>query len=307
MRVFITGGQGMVGRNLLEQRAVASWTLCSPSRADLNLSNYQAVLDAIADFQPDIVLHMAGKVGGIQANTDDPVGFLTDNLDIGRNVVMASHAAGVGRLLNIASSSVYPRLAENPLSEDQIMSGPLDPGNEGYALAKIMVMKLCEFVSRQYSRRAYKTLLPSNLYGRYDHYRAAFPHLIPAVIRRIHDAKQAGAQTVELWGDGSARREFMYAGDLADALIQAVDRFDALPAVMNIGVGRDHSVLDYNEAIAKVVGWGGKFTFDLSKPTGTKQRLVDISRQTSWGWQPATSLIDGLTASYAYFLQESST
>jgi GDP-L-fucose synthase len=305
MRVFITGGQGMVGHNLQEHAAVASWSIFAPSRREVDLADYGAVIRAIRDFQPDIVLHIAGKVGGIQANSADPVGFLTANVDIGRNVVMASHEAGVGRLLNIASSSVYPREAENPLREEQIMSGSLDEGNEGYALAKIMIMKLCEFVSRQYPDRAYKTLLPCNLYGRHDHYLGAAPHLIPAVIRRIHDAKLAGAQTVELWGDGSARREFMYAGDLADGLVKSVDQFDTLPTLMNIGVGQDYSVLNYNRAIAKVVGWDGQFTFDLSKPTGTKQRLVDISRQTQWGWQPAHSLVDGLAASYAYFLQES--
>ncbi|MEJ7926481.1 GDP-L-fucose synthase [Sphingobium sp. AN641] len=304
MRIFLTGGQGMVGRNLQEHGAASGWTLCAPSRAELDLTDYQAVLGMLADFRPDIVIHGAAKVGGIQANSDDPVGFLTGNIDIGRNVVMASHAAGVERLLNIASSSVYPREAPNPLREEQIMTGLLDPGNEGYALAKIMILKLCQFVSRQYSGRAYKTLLPCNLYGRHDHYHGASPHLIPAVMRRIHDAKLAGALTVELWGDGSARREFMYAGDLADGLTQAVAWFDTLPPLMNMGVGHDYSVLDYNQAIAQVVGWDGAFTFDLSKPTGTKQRLVDVSSQTTWGWQPATSLMDGLAASYAYFLQE---
>jgi GDP-L-fucose synthase len=211
----------------------------------------------------------------------------------------------VGQVLNLGSSCIYPREAPNPLREDQLLTGPLEPTNEGYALGKIIAMKLCEYINRQHPGRAYKTMIPCNLYGRHDHYEGQGSHMVPAVIRKMHDAREAGAPTVELWGDGSARREFMYAGDLADAMVRAIGAFDTVPDVMNIGLGHDYSVLDYYHAVAKVVGWQGEFRFDLTKPTGMQQKLVDVTRQTQWGWQPAHSLVDGLAASYAYFLQES--
>lgn len=304
MRVLITGGRGMVGRNILEHPGLADWTIAAPARAELDLADYTAVEAYVAAFNPDMIVHAAGKVGGIQANINNPVEFLVSNLDIGRNVIMVAHATGVKRLLNLGSSCIYPREAPNPLREEQLLTGPLEPTNEGYALAKIAAMKLCEYINRQHPDFSYKTMIPCNLYGRHDHYEGIGSHLIPAVIRKIHDAKVAGDAIVELWGDGSARREFMYAGDLADAIVRGVADFDALPYIMNVGLGHDYSVLDYYKAIAEVVGWSGTFTFDLTKPTGMKQKLVDVSRQAGWGWQAPTSLHDGIARSYAFFLSE---
>ncbi len=301
MKVFLTGGRGMVGRAVQDDPAAAGHSIVAPSSAELDLTDRAAVMAAVAAEKPDLVIHAAGRVGGIQANMAHKAGFLTDNLDMGVNIVKAASAAGVPKLINLGSSCMYPHDAPNPLSEDSLGKGELEPTNEGYGLAKLAVARLCAFVSEEQPTLSYKTLMPCNLYGLHDKFDPKVSHLVPAIIRKVHEAKVSGAETVEIWGDGTARREFMFAGDLADGIWYAVDRFDDLPGFMNIGLGHDHSVTDYYTEAARVIGWDGQFTHDLTKPTGMKQKLVSIARQEAFGWTPKTSLAEGIALTYAYF------
>ena len=252
--------------------------------------------------KPDLVIHAAGRVGGIQANMSDPAAFLADNMDMGFNIVRAVQSAGVARLLNLGSSCMYPHDAPNPLHEDSLGKGELEPTNEGYGLAKLAVARLCDFVSHSGSF-SYKTLIPCNLYGLHDKFDPKVSHLLPAIIRKVHEAKRAKAESVEIWGDGTARREFMFSGDLAAGIWQAVEQFEKLPTCMNIGLGHDFSINDYYAEVAKVIGWEGAFTHDLSRPTGMKQKLLAVDRQIAFGWSPETSLQDGIAQTYAHFLE----
>lgn len=301
MKVFLTGGRGMVGRAVQDHAAAAGHEIIAPTSAEMDLTNRAAVMDAVAEARPDMVIHAAGRVGGIQANMAHKAGFLTDNMDMGLNIVLAAQKASVPQLINLGSSCMYPHDAPNPLREESLGKGELEPTNEGYGLAKLAVARLCAFVSEENPGLSYKTLMPCNLYGLYDKFDPARSHLVPAIIRKIHEAKASGSDSVEIWGDGTARREFMFAGDLADAIWAGAAQFDALPGFMNVGLGQDHSINDYYTEAAQVIGWEGAFTHDLSKPTGMKQKLVAIDRQTAFGWTPQVSLKDGLARTYAHF------
>ncbi|WP_373473236.1 GDP-L-fucose synthase family protein [Sphingorhabdus lacus] len=303
MRILLTGGSGMVGRNFLDHPKVDLFEVFAPSSKELNLLDITAVKNWLAEYRPDLVIHAAGRVGGIQANVKDPAGFLLDNLDMGRNIVAAANQAGISKLINLGSSCMYPKSAENPLREHMILSGDLEPTNEGYALAKIAVSRLCEYYTQQSSRCSYKTLIPCNIYGRFDSFSSEKSHLLPAIIRKIDHAKSNGLTQVEIWGDGQAKREFMYAGDLADALVQAVMRFDQLPQNMNIGLGFDHSINAYYQAVAAVLDYKGEFVHDLNRPVGMARKLVAIDKQKSWGWQAKTDLSTGIRLSYEYYLE----
>ncbi|WP_310104781.1 NAD-dependent epimerase/dehydratase family protein [Sphingomonas sp. BE138] len=303
-RVWITGGNGMVGRNLREHARARSWEVLCPPRSELDLADDGAVARFVRDHRPDLVIHAAGQVGGIQANIADPVGFLVHNLDIGRNVIMAAFEAEVPALLNLASSCMYPRNRDHALRESDIMTGELEPTNEGYALAKIVATRLCDYIVRVRPSAAYRTLIPCNLYGRHDKFDPAASHLVPAIIAKVDKAMRDGEDEVEIWGDGSARREFMYAADLADAVWRAAEDPAALPQMMNVGVGDDHSILDYYRAVAEVLGWAGRFRFDLDRPVGMQRKLSDVSRQRAWGWSPPTSLRHGIAATIRFYQQQ---
>lgn len=303
-RILLTGGRGMVGRNILEHPLAGQWEFIAPSSYELDLTNFAAARRLIEDVKPDAVIHSAGRVGGIQANMAHPVDFLVTNVDLGRNVILAAREAGVSKLLNLASSCMYPRNAANPLGEDLILKGELEPTNEGYAIAKIFATRLCQYISRENPSLQYKTMIPCNLYGRYDKFSPAHSHLIPAIIHKVHQAKQLGHATVEIWGDGTARREFMYAGDLADAVLRGIADFEQVPEMLNIGLGHDCSINEYYAVTAEVIGWRGDFVHDTAKPIGMKQKMVDIDRQRNWGWMPTTSLYEGIQKTYEYYLQE---
>jgi len=303
MRIFLTGGAGMVGTNIREHAAAAGHEFFAPDIAELDLSDYGAVEAYLRRVKPDFVIHAAGRVGGIQANMANPVAFLLENLDMGRNVVWAARQCGVKRLLNLGSSCMYPRNAPNPLREEMVLQGELEPTNEGYALAKTVVSRLCSYISRENPEYSYKTLIPCNLYGRWDKFAPEHSHMIPAVIRKLHLAVKRGEKSVDIWGDGKARREFMYAGDIADCVHRALTHFGTLPELMNVGLGEDHSIDDYYRAVAEVVGYKGAFVHDTTKPAGMVRKLVDISRQKAWGWTAKTSLKEGIAASYEFFKQ----
>lgn len=302
MRILLTGGTGMVGRNLLEHPAAAGVEILSPGRDALDLMDGGAVEAYITAARPDLIIHAAGTVGGIGANIAAPVRFLADNLAMGTNVILGARKAGVERLLNIGSSCMYPREAANPLKEDAILTGALEPTNEGYALAKIACARLCRYIHDEDARFLYRTVIPCNLYGRHDKFDPKKAHMIPAVIAKIQDAIDRGADMVEIWGDGEARREFMYAGDLADFIFAAIERFDALPQDMNVGIGRDHSINDYYREIARVLGYRGGFSHDLGKPAGMRRKLVDIEKLTAFGWRATTGLEDGIRATLDFYL-----
>lgn len=304
MRIFLTGGNGMVGRNLLAHSAASKHEIFAPTSKELDLRCYQSVESYLGNIQPDLVVHAAGKVGGIQTNIREPVHFLLDNLDVGRNIVWASRNTGVRKLINLGSSCMYPRNAPNPLTENLILSGELEPTNEGYALAKIVVARLCEYIGRESAEYRYKTLIPCNIYGSYDKFDPLHSHMVPAIIRKLHLAKLQKLPSVDIWGDGTARREFMYAGDLSDCIWRGVECFDSLPPIMNVGLGYDRTVNEYYRVAAAVVGYSGLFEHDLSKPVGMARKLVSIERSREWGWTAETSLHDGLAKTYEFFLRE---
>ncbi|SIQ49616.1 GDP-L-fucose synthase [Paracoccus thiocyanatus] len=302
-RLFVTGGQGMVGRNLRAHPGIAAWQVLAPPRAELDLRDARALRDWLARHRPDAVVHAAGVVGGIQANMAEPLRYLAENARIGLNLVTACRDAGVPVLINLSSSCVYPRDLGRDLAEEQILSGALEPSNEGYALAKIMAMRLVEYACREDRALQWRTLIPCNLYGPHDKFDPRRAHLLPAVIHKIHRARVEGHETVEIWGDGTARREFMYAGDLADAILRALADPSALPAVMNVGPGVDHTINEYYDVVAAVVGWQGRFAHDLGKPVGMRRKLLSVARQTAWGWAPRTGLHEGIAATYAWYLE----
>lgn len=304
IRILLTGGGGMVGRNLLEHPGIGEFEMLAPRSSELDLRNFIAVQSYMQKHQPDMVIHAAGKVGGIQANMREPVGFLLDNLDMGRNIVWAAHQTGIKRLINLGSSCMYPRNHSEPLSEEMVLKGELEPTNEGYALAKVVTARLCEYIMREDASYQYKTLIPCNIYGRHDKFDPVHSHLVPAIIHKVYLAKQTGQKSVEIWGDGTARREFMYGGDLADAIVSAIKKFDTLPVCMNVGLGHDHTINEYYEAVAIVMGYTGSFTHDLSKPVGMARKLVSIEKQQAWGWSAQHDLRSGIENTYSYYLKE---
>ncbi len=301
-RVLLTGGSGMVGKNLLAHERPDNFEFIAPDSSKLNLLNFDQTEAFLKREKPDIIVHAAGVVGGIQANIASPVRFLTDNWNMGSNLITAARSAGVPQLLNIGSSCMYPKDQDTPLKEAQVLSASLEPTNEGYALAKCAVARLCEYIVRETPEFQYKTIIPCNLYGRFDKFDPAVSHLVPSVIRKIHQATLAKNKTVEIWGTGEARREFMFAEDLADAIVFFLGKFEKLPTVANVGVGKDFTINEYYEITSNVIGFSGKFTHDLTKPVGMKRKLLDVSLQSEMGWKPKTSLNDGIRQTYEYFL-----
>lgn len=304
MKILLTGSSGMVGKNILSHEKCANNIWLTPSHSELDLTNSSKVFDYVKDNKPDFVIHAAGLVGGISANMKNQYSFLTKNLSMGMNLLDASINIGIPRLINLSSSCAYPIDAENPLKEESLLTGRLEPTNEGYSLAKISVQRMCEFISTQKKEFQYKTLIPCNLYGKWDNFNPESSHMIPGVINRIHIAKISKSPEIQIWGDGTARREFMFASDLSDLIHKAIEDFSKLPLSMNIGLGTDFSIVDYYEKIRDVVGYNLKFSFDLDKPVGMKKKQVSIDRQLNFGWKPKYSLENGLKETYQYYLKE---
>lgn len=303
MRVLLTGASGMVGHNLLEHPLASNYEFLTPTSSELNLLDFTSTEHYLKRYTPDLIIHAAGRVGGIQANIQNPVRFLLENLDMGRNLVWAAFQTGTKRLINLGSSCMYPRNATHMLKEEDVLQGELEPTNEGYALAKVTVARLCQYISRENPEFYYKTIIPCNLYGRWDKFNPEHSHLIPAVIHKIFQAKKDDIGKIEIWGDGTVRREFMYAGDLADFLIKAIEDFSSMPFMINAGLGYDFTINEYYQMIADIVGYSGQFVHDLSKPVGMQRKLVDVSLQKEWGWAPKISLQDGLEKTYRFYLE----
>ncbi|MFL2980892.1 MAG: NAD-dependent epimerase/dehydratase family protein [Methylophilaceae bacterium] len=302
--ILLTGASGMVGRNLLEHKDIKSFNILTPSSTDLNLCDCDKLEKYLLKNKPEMIIHAAGKIGGIQANLREPVSFLVDNLDMGRNIVMGAYKTGVKELINIGTSCMYPANISEPLTEDMLFSGKLEETNEGYAISKLATTRLCEYVSNEDSSFSYKTIIPCNLYGKFDKFTVDYSHLVAAIINKIHQAKETNINEVEVWGDGLARREFMYAGDLADAIIWSIKNFNKLPKYMNIGLGVDMTINEYYKEAAKVIGFTGNFKHDETKPVGMVRKLVNTDIQAKLGWSPSTSLEVGLQKTYEFYLKE---
>jgi len=301
--IYLSGGSGMVGRNIIDHIQSQDYKILTPKRSELNLLKYEDVKNFLNQNKPDLVLHAAGVVGGIEANIDNPVKFLVENTQIGINILTASKETKIKSFINLGSSCMYPRNSNNPLSEEQILSGKLEPTNEGYALAKIGTTKLCEYINSEDNSYLYKTIIPCNLYGKYDNFNNNSSHMIPAVIKKIHEAKKKNLQFVEIWGDGIARREFMYASDLTDFIYFAIKNFNKMPQNINVGIGKDYSINDYYKKIASIIGFKGEFKNNLSKPIGMKKKLISNQKLKEFGWKHKTSLEDGIKKTYEYFLK----
>jgi len=304
MKILLTGANGMVGKNILRLSRKTQHQFLAPSSSELNLLDSHSVNEFLQNEKPDMVIHCAGVVGGIQANIAEPVKFLVDNTQMGINIITGALKANVPNFINLSSSCMYPRGAQNPLSEELILTGELEPTNEGYALAKITSTRLCEYISNTHTSLSYKTVIPCNLYGYYDKFDPKHSHMIPAVIRKIHEAVINKSSNIDIWGDGEARREFMFAEDLADFIIFAIDKLDKMPQNINVGLGTDYTINEYYKVIAEVVGFKGEFIHDLSKPVGMKQKLIDDKKLAEFGWRHKTPLKEGVLKTYKHYLRE---
>lgn len=304
--VWVTGSTGMLGSALIRSYASLrpSVEVLAPSSAQLDLTQADSVMSFARRNRPDIVVHAAAKVGGIAANVADPVGFMTANMNINNNVILAARAAGVPALLNIGSSSIYPQGESDGLRESDVMTGQLDDSNAGYAFAKLAADQLCNLISIA-DGLSYRTLVLSNMYGPHDNFAPERSHLIASIISKTWSALITGSPVIEIWGDGSARREFSFSLDVADWLVCAseLEFVQRLPPRLNLGVGVDFSVGDYYRTVASLMGFEGEFVLDRSKPSGVARRLMDSSLARGYGWDPQTTLEDGLRATIDYFTE----
>ena len=300
-RVFVAGHRGMVGSALVRRLVREGFDdLVLRTRAELDLADAGAVRAFFQAERPEYVFLAAARVGGILANDTCPVEFLRDNLAIELSVIPAAHEAGVRRLLFLGSSCVYPRLAPQPLREEYLLTGPLEPTNEWYAVAKIAGIKLCQAYRRQHGAEFF-SVMPTNLYGPGDDFDLAKSHVLPALIRRFHEAKQAGASSVLLWGSGTPRREFLHVDDLADACLHIM-RVPDPPDLLNIGVGDDLTIAELAALVADIVGFRGTIDYDRTRPDGTPRKLLDVTRLQALGWQARIALRAGIEETYAWYL-----
>ena len=300
--VYLAGHRGLVGSALLRDLQKHGYrNLIVRTHDELDLRNTEKVREFFAANRPDAVVVAAARVGGIMANNDLPVEFLLENLQIQNNLISASFDFGVKKLLFLGSSCIYPKLAAQPIREEALLTGPLEPTNEAYAIAKIAGIKLCHAYARQYGAN-FISAMPTNLYGPGDNFDLQTSHVLPALIRKMHEAKMQNRREVVIWGTGTPRREFLHTYDLADALRFLLENYDS-PQIINVGCGYDITIRELALLIAKVVGIDAELVFDTSKPDGTPQKLLDISRLRQLGWQPRITLEDGVRDAYQWFLR----
>ena len=300
--VFVAGHRGMVGAALVRRLAQEDVELLTAGRSELDLRDQVAVTRWFAGNRPQAVFLAAAKVGGIVANDTLRGEFLYDNLLIAANVIHAAHANGAEKLMFLGSSCIYPRLAPQPLREDSMLTGPLEPTNEPYAIAKIAGIKMVETYRSQYGAD-FINVMPTNLYGPGDNYHPEYSHVVAALIRRFHEAKASGAPDVVVWGTGTPRREFLYVDDLADACIHLMKTYSS-GELVNIGTGEDITIAEFARVVAAIVGYTGEIRFDPSRPDGTPRKWLDVSRLARLGWRARTSLEDGIKLAYAAYLKE---
>jgi GDP-L-fucose synthase len=302
MKVYIAGSTGMVGRSLVKRfKRDTSFEVCTTNSKDLDLRNKSDVMDFFIDIKPDVVVDAAAKVGGIYANSIQPVDFLVDNLTIQNNLMTAAHQIGCSRFIFLSSSCVYPKFANQPIKESYLLTGELEKTNQAYAIAKIAGMKLIESFQSQFDRKWF-SVMPTNLYGEFDNFSKESSHVLPAMIRKFHEAK-INNESVTLWGDGSPLREFLHVEDLADAILLLLNRYKENEPV-NIGVGEDLSIMDLSNLIKDVVGFTGEVYWDPTKPNGTPRKLLDVSKLKDLGWEPKIDLVQGITTTYKWFVSK---
>jgi len=301
-KVYVAGHRGLVGSALVRAlEAAGAGEIVGWTSAELDLRDRDAAIDAINDAQPDVVIDAAARVGGIMANSTYPVDFLKDNMLIQTNVMDAAHAANVERFLFLGSSCIYPRHATQPIRESSLMTGPLEPTNQAYAMAKIAGIYYIEAFRTQYNRH-WISAMPTNLYGPRDNFNLETSHVLPAFIRRFHEAKASGADKVTVWGTGAPRREFLHVDDLAQACLMLLQKYDSAETI-NIGWGDDLPIKDLAETVADVIGFEGSIEWDTSKPDGMPRKLLDTSRINALGWYPSITLRDGVASTYQWYLE----
>lgn len=314
-KIYLAGHRGMVGGAILRQlQARGKTNIVTRAHSELDLTDQVAVRAFMQAERPDVVILAAAKVGGILANNTYPAEFIYENLMIEANVIHQAYAAGVTRLLQLGSSCIYPRAVPQPMREDALLTGVLEPTNEPYAIAKIAGIKLCESYNRQYGTD-YRSIMPTNLYGPGDNFHPENSHVLPALIRRFHEAAQAGAEEVTIWGSGTPRREFLHVDDMAAASLFVLDLPKAvyeahtrpMRSHINVGSGTDISILELAQKVAAITGYKGRIVTDLSKPDGTLRKLMDVSRLTQMGWSAQIGLDQGLAETYQWFLANSET
>ena len=298
MIVLLLGGTGMVGRNIREHPEYQDYTFFCPPRSELNVFDREQLKQYIENCNIDTIINAAGRVGGIQENINHPFEFLHENLVIGMNLACVVRDLGIPRVLNLGSSCMYPKNIEGTIDEDRLLTGRLEETNEGYALAKIATLKYFEYLSRE-SSHSYKTLMPCNLYGKYDHFNPDKSHLIASIVMKV--ASIADGDSVEIWGDGTVRREFMDAFDLADAIFFSLKNYDRLPAFLNVGTGIDYTIKEYYDTIVKVVGRQCQFVYDKDRPVGMTRKLLDVGKIKNLGWQSKITLEEGVRKTYDYY------
>ena len=298
-RIYVAGHRGMVGSALVRRLAEEDCEVLTAPRT-LDLRDQAATRDWLADHKPDAVIVAAARVGGILANDTQPADFLFDNLAIAGNLIEGAHRAGIDRLLFLGSSCIYPRLAPQPMAEDALLTGPLEPTNEWYAIAKIAGVRLCQAYRRQHGRD-YISAMPTNLYGPGDNYDLAGSHVLPALIRKAHEAKRAGAASLSVWGSGTPQREFLHVDDLADALVFLLREYSQDEHI-NVGSGQEVSIAQLARLVCEVVGFVGELSFDADKPDGAPRKLLDTARLDALGWQPSIGLREGIADAYRAFL-----
>jgi GDP-L-fucose synthase len=302
MKVYIAGSTGMVGRSLVKRFTKDnSFKVFTSISKDLDLRNKSDVMDFFVKNKPDVVIDAAAKVGGIYANSTQPVDFLIDNLTIQNNLMTAAHQIGCSKFIFLSSSCVYPKLVKQPIKENYLLTGELEQTNQAYAIAKIAGMKLIEGFQSQYNRKWF-SVMPTNLYGEFDNFSKESSHVLPAMIRKFHEAK-INNESVTLWGDGNPLREFLHVNDLADAVLLLLIKYKENEPV-NIGVGEDLSIMALSNLIKDVVGFTGEVRWDSTKPNGTPRKLLDISKLKDLGWEPKIDLVKGITSTYEWFVSK---
>jgi GDP-L-fucose synthase len=300
MKIYVAGHRGLVGSAIIRAiEAVGEHSWIGKTRSELDLLDRKAVFDFLASEKPDAVIIAAAKVGGIHANNTYPVQFLTENLQIEANLMDAAHAAGIDKLLFLGSSCVYPKMAQQPIKEEYLLTGELEKTNEAYALAKISGLKLVQAYRNQYGH-SWISAMPTNMYGPGDNFDLENSHVLPALIRKFDDAKNSGSASVTLWGSGTPKREFLHADDLGRACLYLLENYDDEIAI-NVGVGEDVSIKELAELIQKTTGFAGTIEWDSAKPDGTPRKLLDVSRITALGWKAEISLEDGIRSTYEWY------
>ncbi len=301
-KIYIAGHRGLVGSAILRKLQADGYTnLVYKTSQELDLRDKNQVDEFFAEEKPEYVFLAAAKVGGIVANNEYPADFIRDNLMIQTNVIDAAYRNGVKKLLFLGSTCIYPKFAPQPLKEEYLLTGELEPTNEPYAIAKIAGIKMCQSYNRQYGTK-YISVMPTNLYGPNDNFDLHTSHVLPALIRKFHEAKETNAPYVEVWGTGTPRREFLYSDDLADACVFLMNNYEG-NEIVNVGVGEDISIKELAEKIKEVVGYQGEIKFDTTKPDGTPRKLVDVSKINALGWKASISLDEGLQKVYQWFLE----